>query len=338
VAAWEEEIEGTAFLARTLLDESKLIYRREDGSGYAMVSDRCPHRFAPLHKGRREGDTVICPYHGLGFDASGACVRNPHGPVPRIAKLTATPVVARHGLLWFWPGDPALADPREIPDFSFLDGQDVYRRHSQFTGNYELVTDNLMDLGHVDHLHAQTFNTGGAHARAKQDVKDGEAGSIWSNWTIRDVPRFPGFDAVFPPGEPIDERLEMRWQAPASMMLRIRWMLSGRGVDEARHTVVNPHIITPETATTSHYFWTCDPTPQSEAFARAVFDGEDKPMIEAVQRSMGDADFWDLKPIMLKGDAGAVLARRRLAKLRETEAGAAKAAAPPVPAETRATS
>ena len=53
---------------------------------------------------------------------------------------------------------------------------------------------------------------------------------------------------------------------------------------------------------------------------------------------MGDADFWDLNPVILKGDAGAVLARRRLAKLRETEADAARAGSPPVPAETRATS
>jgi vanillate O-demethylase monooxygenase subunit len=325
VGAWEDEIEGNAFLARRLLNEAKLIYRREDGSGYAMVGDRCPHRFAPLHKGRREGDTVICPYHGLGFDASGACVRNPHGPVPRVAKLVATPVVARHGLLWFWPGDPGLADPASIPDFSFLDGQDVYRRHSQFTGNYELLTDNLMDLGHVDHLHSKTFNTGNAHQRAKQDVNEAGDGAIWSNWTIRDAPRFPGFDTIFPPGEAIDERLEMRWHAPASMMLRVRCMPGGHGVEDARFTTVNPHIITPETATTSHYFWTCDPTPDSETFALAVFDGEDKPMIEAVQNAMGDDDFWDLKPVILKGDAGAILARRRLDKLREIEANGVNA-------------
>jgi vanillate O-demethylase monooxygenase subunit len=60
-AAWEEEVEDSSFLARTLLDETKVLYRKQDRSG-VMLSDRCPHRFAPLHKGRRDGDAIVCPY------------------------------------------------------------------------------------------------------------------------------------------------------------------------------------------------------------------------------------------------------------------------------------
>jgi len=64
MAAWEREIEGDALLERTLL-EPWLIFRLDDGSGYAILANRCPHRFAALSKDRRQGNAVACPYHGL---------------------------------------------------------------------------------------------------------------------------------------------------------------------------------------------------------------------------------------------------------------------------------
>jgi vanillate O-demethylase monooxygenase subunit len=39
MAAWEREIEGDALLERTLLDEPWLIFRLDDGSGYAMLAN-----------------------------------------------------------------------------------------------------------------------------------------------------------------------------------------------------------------------------------------------------------------------------------------------------------
>ncbi|EJL02671.1 vanillate monooxygenase family protein [Pseudomonas fluorescens Q2-87] len=45
------------------------------------------------------------------------------------------------------------------------------------------------------------------------------------------------------------------------------------------------------------------------------FHDEDLPMLEAQQRMMGDKSFWDLKPVLLIGDAGAIRARRVLDRL-----------------------
>src|SRR6185369_4375428 len=44
-----------------------------DGSGSAAaLADTCPHRFAPLSKGRvRPDGRLACPYHGWNFDAQG---------------------------------------------------------------------------------------------------------------------------------------------------------------------------------------------------------------------------------------------------------------------------
>ena len=59
-------------LARTILAEPIRMYRTTDGQG-AALEDRCSHRNVPLSLGKRIGDRVQCPYHGLEFGAGGAC-------------------------------------------------------------------------------------------------------------------------------------------------------------------------------------------------------------------------------------------------------------------------
>jgi vanillate O-demethylase monooxygenase subunit len=321
MAAWEQEIEGTGILARTFLGEPVMLFRKQDGTGYAMLADRCPHRFAPLSLGKRDGDLIQCPYHGLTFDQTGACVRNPIAiGIPQSAKVSSYPVVARDRIVWFWPGDPSRADPGLIPDFSFMHGRNLLLRRSWFNGNYELLTDNLMDLSHVDFVHTGTFNNGGAHRAGSYRVKEDNDGAIWSRWNLPVLRRPPFLAGLARDDVTIVQELDMRWHPPASMMLEIHWLREGSTREQAIYRMQNPHIATPETESSSHYFWTCDPTPEAESFARAVFDDEDKPMIEAVQRRMGNKDFWDLNPVILSSDAGGIHCRRRLLKLLRGEA------------------
>jgi phenylpropionate dioxygenase-like ring-hydroxylating dioxygenase large terminal subunit len=80
-AAWADELASGGRLARTFLDTPLLLWCDEGGRRRALV-DRCPHRFAPLSRGKIEQDAVRCGYHGLAFDGvTGQCVHNPHGPV-----------------------------------------------------------------------------------------------------------------------------------------------------------------------------------------------------------------------------------------------------------------
>ena len=86
VAAWSDDLTEGQLLARTILKEPVVLYRKSDGAVVAL-GDRCPHRFAPLHMGKIvHGDRVQCPYHGLEFDQTGACVLNPHGTRAEIHK------------------------------------------------------------------------------------------------------------------------------------------------------------------------------------------------------------------------------------------------------------
>jgi phenylpropionate dioxygenase-like ring-hydroxylating dioxygenase large terminal subunit len=318
MAAWEEEVVGGALLGRTLLDEDWLIFRKQDG-GYAMLSGLCPHRFAPLHKGKRTGDTIACPYHGLEFEPDGACSRNPFGDtVPPHARLKTLPIVARDGILWFWPGDAEMADPATIPDFSMIDAQGpVVRGKTLFKANYELITDNLLDLSHVEFIHAESFQPEGKFFAGEYAASETADGAIWSkSW-------MPGTVAAqwmgMAQGTKLDEWLEMRWHAPASMLLEVGRTFHGQHRGSAGPAMINPHILTPETATSTHYFYTRAPGEDSAALAHRVFETEDRPMLEDIQRAMRGRDLMALNPVILSVDAAAIRARRRLDKLRREE-------------------
>ena len=75
VAAWAHEV-GREPLARKILGEDVVLFRRQDGATVAL-EDQCCHRQLPLSLGKVEGDCLRCGYHGSRFAASGACVEIP---------------------------------------------------------------------------------------------------------------------------------------------------------------------------------------------------------------------------------------------------------------------
>ncbi len=324
MAAWGQEVPEVGVLSRRLLDRLWLIYRLTNG-GIAMMEDRCPHRFVALSKGTREGDRIVCGYHGLGFDAQGNCVHSPFPDVQPQAKIATMPAVERHLGLWFWPGDPARADPALIPDFAYLadPAREAERGHLVIKGNYELMTDNLMDLTHAEFIHRESFGTNGSIFTGKQTVRQEADGAIWNNWDMEGAEppgwALPMLDA----GAKVDQWLHMRWHAPASMDLSIGLAKADTGRAElVVPPMRNPHIVTPETQGTSHYFYDHAPGEAEAAQAKRVFLEEDEPMIESAQAGLAGKDFWDAKPLILPSDAGAIRARRRLMQMRKAEAAA----------------
>jgi vanillate O-demethylase monooxygenase subunit len=106
-AGWADQLPDGGVLGLTILKEPVVVYREGNGSVSAL-EDRCPHRFAPLSMGKvLGGNRLQCPYHGLEFDRSGACVRNPHGDkrIPTRAKVKSYPAVEKHKAIWVWMGD-----------------------------------------------------------------------------------------------------------------------------------------------------------------------------------------------------------------------------------------
>lgn len=322
MAAWLDELPDEGGLARTLLDEPVFLYRDSAGAAHALL-DRCPHRFAPLSVGWIEGDAVVCAYHGLAFDGSGACVRNPHGPVLRSLAVRSYPLVEAHRGLWIWMGDPALADPAAISDLSFLSAAPDTAFNSGYVngkGHYQLFVDNILDLSHTDYLHPNTLG-GGSITRTRAKVAEREDGVISIHWHVFDDVPTPLFAQFLPDGvTQVDSWSEVDWSAPGVMKL-VSGAVEHGGPREGALGVDNVHILTPETASTTHYFFAStrnfgmDDAALNEkirATRARIFATEDEPMIAAQHERIGDADFWSLKPALLRTDEGAVRVRRRM--------------------------
>jgi len=328
VAGFDEELQSGRLLPRTYLGENVVLLRAPDGTPRAL-EDRCPHRFAPLSEGTLRDGAVQCGYHGLTFDGTGSCVRNPHGAIPKAACVRAYPVRERHRLLWIWMGDPALAQESLIPDFSAVAAAP---EHAYFRGYLPtacdalLLVDNILDLSHVDFLHPTTLGSG-AISRVKATVEDLSERSVRISWLSSGDAAPPAFDAhLRAQRQPTDQWTVVTWTAPACMLLSVGATLQGEE-RSAGVSTLNLHLGTPERPGHTHYwYWTTRDfaiSPEANAAIRPliehVFCHEDKPMLEAQQRRIGEQDFWSLKPVLLAPDAGAVRARRKLAALTEAE-------------------
>jgi len=337
VAGWADGL-GEAPLARTFLDEPVALFRDVEGTARA-IGGRCPHRFAALGAGRVIDGALACPYHGLRFDRTGACVFNPHGAgqVPR-AAVPAYPLAERHGLLWIWMGDADVADEALIPDFAWLADPrwEAVRGATVADGHYELYSDNILDLSHANFVHpalvANAFTQGRRHARLEGDT-------VWCEYEHPDDHLSAGMSAILgSTGRAQDFWTGVRWNAPATLLLDYRAGDPGTPRD-AMTRLPSLHAFTPETADTTHYVWAVarDFALGDEGFSAAMrgaletaFEQEDMPVIREAHRLMGTPDLLSLHPLVLDGDAAGLRARRVLQRLIRAEE---VAAATPVAAE-----
>lgn len=332
--AWANDLSRNP-IGRTIANEPLVMYLSESGDPI-ILSDTCPHRFAPMHLGKVVGDAIQCAYHGLRFGADGACVHNPHGngARPRAARLTKYPAVASDTIVWAWIGDPALANEASIPRFPWLNGGDGLALTGEHTMHmplsWELIVDNLMDLSHASYLHPDTlgFPPGG---REKVGTRR-EGNTIVSERMIFDsLPAFVwrATNAVAE-GEKVDHWADMRWDPPGCFYLDVGVMAVGAERADGNF-LSSAQLVVPETDTSSFYLWKMfrnyelgndEMTVAIETAATQAFLQEDEPMIAAVQARMAGRDFWQMKPLLLPQDAGAVQARRVIDALRSKPAEA----------------
>jgi phenylpropionate dioxygenase-like ring-hydroxylating dioxygenase large terminal subunit len=340
VAAWQEEIGADTLLARTILNENVLMLRDRSGK-VAAIGNRCPHRFAPLHLGKHLGDAVQCGYHGLEFGVDGLCSRNPHdsGSKPPNASVPTYSLAERHGVVWIWMGQEP-ADASLIPDeFAFLSDED--RAHVQgyihVDANYLLTVDNLMDLSHALYLHAGVLTS--EEQRENFVPQARLVGEVVA--CEREQPGIapPGqWVAALPPDvTKVDFYSHVYWHAPSAVIHPFGCRIPGN--PDAGVSSLSAHFFTPETDTTTHYFYHNTRDYQvdsaetdakiSELLAR-VFTTQDVPMIEAQQRVIGNVDLMSLRPLVLPTDRASVLTRRVLSKLIAKEEAGADSANQPV--------
>ena len=325
-AGFASDVPADTLKSITILGQPVVLYRKEDGSAVALT-DRCPHRFAPLSLGKVCAGEVQCKYHGLRFGADGRCTHNPHGDgsIPKAAQVRAYPVREQYAALWVWMGDPALAEATPLPDFSPIEEREGWSRVQGYVhvrAHYQLMIDNLLDLSHVPFLHPFLGGGGPPPAEFRADIRMEQNGnSVLAISEFSSMPNTPLYQMLWERGAPpalTDLRANIRWDPPSTLMLDTGATFVGRPRDEGPSAPI-AHWLTPETETTTHYFWAAardrhvgnaEFGAQVAAGVDAAFRNEDEPMIEACQRNMGTTDLMSLKPLLLQTDGPAVRARR----------------------------
>ncbi len=348
VAAWDAEVTDKP-LARTILGKEVVLYRTSGGQVVAL-EDRCPHRHLPLSQGFLEGDTLVCGYHGMRFDPTGQCIRIPgQTRIPDAACVRAYPIVERWGWVWIWMGDADKADPSTIvaipqfdaPGWSVARGERMY-----FTGNYQLMTDNLLDPSHVSYVHRANLGNG---AEAELPVETVQYGDVVT--VSRIVPNTPP-PAFFQPFGNFTGNVD-RWQvytvALPSMCIVDTGIVATGPLDSIDLAAADPaaaarlvsgterktvqvrgyDFMTPETETTSHYFWFLirnfgvddDAVGRQFIASATIAFREDLVVVEAIQRETDKKPA--RAPLTLGLDKGSVLARRRVKEMIAAETAGA---------------
>ena len=329
VAAWNHEVDDGP-LGRVILDEPVVLYRADDGSPVAL-EDRCVHRRAPLSHGSIEARGLRCGYHGLLFDQTGACVEVPgQTRMPPDASVKSYPVVERWRWVWIWMGEAERADPALIPDYHWNDDPAWISLGDRFyvKGNYRLIVDNLLDLSHVQFVHASTLATAAVVDYPAEVTRDGQHIRI-DRW-IMDGPAPPMFEKAGGITGGVDRWQLISWTPPTHVVIDVGCARSGTGAREGNRAdgieMYSNHTITPETATTSHYFWhharnfRLDDSKTTEYLAGAATAAfsEDVVIIEAQQESMESAPKGRPR-IDINADSGVLQAARILDCLIDTE-------------------
>lgn len=349
VIAWDHEIppadagRDVPLFNRIVLGESILVYRTADGRIVAL-EDRCCHRLAPLSRGRREGDCIRCGYHGLMFDAQGACVDAPGlASVPPKARVRTYPVAVRNRWVFVWPGDPAQADPALLPDNFSCDHPDWRNRpgYLHYDTPYLLICDNLLDFSHLSYVHEHSLGGSTRIALARADIEPVPGpNAAWPRTGIKVTRRVP--DCPPPPfyqrfrtfDTNIDRWFVYEFLLPGTLLMHSGGRPVGDAPDDLSRAVRlhSCQTLTPETPTSTHYFFQQSHVAGQgdERVTQSIYDSlvgafnEDRDMITAQHRSILRSPDAPMQPLAM--DSALLQFRRLLDERLAIERGEAHAA------------
>jgi vanillate O-demethylase monooxygenase subunit len=313
-------------LQRRILDEPLALFRTASGRA-AAITDRCPHRGAPISSGEIQGETLVCGYHGFAFGTDGQCTDIPGmAKIPRTACARAWPVAERWGWVFAWMGDPARADETLLPPLHWMSEPGWTGRTEMLPvkADYTLVRDNLLDLTHARYVHRKTLGTSAVTEHPVRTEVDGQRVRV-----IREMPDIepsPFFKRMGGFAGRVDHRQQIDFVPPCYVIINTRvcsTQASGEG-RAAEFQVLN--ALTPVHAGATHYFWglvrnfaTDDEgvTDTQQTLNRTTFE-EDVSILEQQQGLIESAPA-DWRPLATPNDAGCVQATRLMDRLLEAE-------------------
>ena len=322
VAALAEDVDRGP-IERIVCNRPIVVFRGESGSLNAL-QNFCSHRRAPLSLGRVMGEAIECPYHGMRFAGDGTCTLIPcQSDIPSRANVQSYPVVERHGFVWVWPGDPTLADPATVPEMPWRDdpawnSDTVYYYHVK--GSHILMTDNLLDLGHVAFIHADTIGFAPEGLEEDPLVTEVQGDRIVNTRVFRDVQPSPAVKGWGNFKGTIERESVSTWSPPCFTSI----YFANRDATTQLEMRID-HLITPETDTTHNYWVSVCRNfriDDMELDAQMLEDNDrvhqqDLEIVEAQQRMIDLVP--DYQDMPIRQDKPLTIAHRVMARLEKQE-------------------
>jgi len=150
-AAFSDELKREQVIETRFMGDDIALYRGADGVARA-VENRCAHRHIKLSHGSVEGCKLVCLYHGWTYDERGCLTDMKHdhfGKKLPVVRIGAYPVKERYGILWFFPGDEALAAITPLPELPHADEWPGLRFAYEWKAHHSMIIDNLCNLTHL---------------------------------------------------------------------------------------------------------------------------------------------------------------------------------------------
>ena len=167
--AWADELKAGRTLGRRFAGDPIVLYRGKSGQVFAL-EDRCAHRQVPLHLGVVNGDEIKCHYHGWTYDRTGKCVSVPYLGSERLPNgVKSYPACEVDGLIFVFPGDPALAQSRLPAGLGSSQRKDYKTRrlNREVACHYTFMHENLFDMNH-QFMHRKQMGSIRAHCIGRQ--------------------------------------------------------------------------------------------------------------------------------------------------------------------------
>lgn len=327
VAATVDEV-GDGFLARRILGTPVVLYRLADGS-VAALEDRCAHRPYPLSAGSRDGDRIVCGYHGCTYDPDGTCVRVPSQDKPPLgARVRAFPVHVSGPFVWVWmgtPGSARLRPPAATPELTSEGNWSSTGEHRSVRAGFLLLHEHYLDLTNVFEMHAEMVPPGIEALPPLEEVEISEVSVSYAR-VLPKAPLAPWESAVsgLDTAEAFSRRETGTFVTPG-LHRQTYTIADAQG---PLLELVRLHGFTPETERTTHVFlqlaWrgtavAADAGPRLAEVFHLMAD-RDSAVLETVQRCL-DEDEPPRRYVNVKADRAAVRARRIVQSMIEEERG-----------------
>lgn len=338
LATTSDDLDADGKIGLTMLNQPVVIYRRKDGTAVAL-EDRCIHRMAPLSLGRVEGDNLRCMYHGILFGETGKVLEIPaQDMIPERACVRSYPISEQSGWIWVWMGDPSKADLALLPPVYGIRNPDWIMPSDRldYACNYQLINDNLTDLGHLSWVHIQSFGADSSWSNTPVEITQLPRGVRFNRW-LRNIAPIPPLGKAAA-HERVDHWAGLEYHVPgvfhfynALYPVGTAERYAGKEPDLDDDTLLYDHYsqqaVTPMTNETTRYTFSWGPstrlgTTEEAQIMRQILGSaflEDKVMIEAQQKIV--ALDQSRAPMPIVHDKGVVLFQRLMQRLMREEAG-----------------